>query len=244
MKRTLILSFLAFTLVCSVISQTTGEKPKVVTETMYILPKRGMEDKFEAAVKAHDIKFHPDGPNKAGLRKVEYGEKANWYVWVHGPTSYAALDSPPAKESGHDADWDATVEPLVESYGETQLWQLNQDLTFGFDLLQKAKYYEVWSVKLKPGVYDRFKAICDKVKKASAALGKTSFVVFENPLHQSKGGDIGLIFSFNSYAEWGNDSGLVPEFEKQNGAGSWKKMTDEWDSIIVDYNAELRSFIR
>jgi len=34
----------------------------MVSENMYIMPKRGMEDKFEAAIKAHDLKYHPDGP--------------------------------------------------------------------------------------------------------------------------------------------------------------------------------------
>ena len=228
----------------SLIAQTTEDKPKVIIQTMYVLPKRGMEDKFEAAVKAHNTKFHPDGPNKAGLRKVEFGEKANWYVWVLGPTSYSALDAPPTKESGHDADWTANVEPLVDTYGETQIWEINQDLTYGFDLLKKAKYYEVWSVKLKPGEYSRFKSLCEKLKKTYEAMGTTAFVIFDNPLHQAKGGDVGILWSFNSYAEWGKDSGVMQAYEKLYGAGSWKKMIDDWDAAKIDYNSEIRSFKR
>src|SRR5664279_2968785 len=148
MKKTLFTAVLVLAITGTVISQTTTPKPKVITETMLILPKRGIEDKFEAAVKAHNSKFHGDGPNVAGLRKIEYGEKANWYVWVHGPTSYASLDTPPTKESGHNADWDANVEPLVDIYGESMIWERNDELSFGADILQKSKYYEVWSVKL------------------------------------------------------------------------------------------------
>lgn len=33
-------------------------KPTMATEAMHIMPKVGMEDKFKAAVNAHDLKFH------------------------------------------------------------------------------------------------------------------------------------------------------------------------------------------
>jgi hypothetical protein len=49
-----------------------NDKPTTVVENMYILPKRGMDEKMEAAIKAHDMKYHPDGQCQAGLHKVEY----------------------------------------------------------------------------------------------------------------------------------------------------------------------------
>jgi len=103
---------------------------------MYILPKRGMEDKFEAAVKAHDVKFHPEGPFVAGLRKVEYGEKAGWYVWIYGPTDYASIDKRPDKEGGHADDWAKNVDPLVDQYGATNLWNYNPALSFGYEIFK------------------------------------------------------------------------------------------------------------
>src|ERR1035438_7873437 len=115
MKKFTILAILALMLTAGAIAQSMNDKPTTVVETMYMLPKRGMEDKLEAAIKAHDMKFHPDGQYQAGLRKVEYGDKAGWYVWVFGPTTYASIDSRPKKEGGHDADWTTTVEPLIRS---------------------------------------------------------------------------------------------------------------------------------
>ena len=82
-----------------------------------VAAKRGMEDKFEVAVLAHNKKFHPDGPYVAALRKIDYGPKAGWYVWVMGPTAYSSLDSCPTKESGHDQDWNTMIDPLVQEYG-------------------------------------------------------------------------------------------------------------------------------
>jgi hypothetical protein len=244
MKKSITLTIIALLLVCSTFAQTSEEKPTMVTETMYLMPKHGMEDKFEAAVKAHNTKFHPDGPYKAGLRKVEYGEKAGWYVWVFGPTTYASIDSRPTKEGGHDADWSATVDPLVDKYGDTQLWEFNDNLSYGMDKLKSSKYYEAWSVKLKRGEYYRFKALAEKLKKTYESMGTSAFIVYNNPLHTTNGADVALIWNFNSFDEWSKDSGVKAAFEKLYGSGSWQNMLDEWLAVSVDYNAEIRSFVK
>jgi hypothetical protein len=244
MKKKIGLVLIGFCLVAGTMAQTSPDAPQSVVETMYLIPKRGMEDKFEAAVKSHDAKFHPAGPFVAGLRKVEYGEKAGWYVFVYGPTTYDNIDNRPAKANGHDADWSSTVDPLVETYGTTSLWNLNKELSYGYDILQKSKYYELWMVTLKRGEYYRFKALSEKLKKAYESLGTTSFVVFDNPLHTTNSPDVGLIWSFNTYKEWADDPGPKAAYEKIYGAGSWQLMMNEWRDILVDYNAEIRSFVK
>lgn len=244
MKRGFLLLSILVTIVGSAAAQATDEKTVVVAENMYLLPKRGMEDKFEAAVAAHNKKFHPDGPFKAGLRKVEYGTKAGWYVWIYGPTNYASIDSRPGAENGHDEDWSKTVDPLIETYGETSLWEFNEDLSSGKDLMKTAKYYELWTVDLKRGEYYRFKAMAEKLKKAYDTQDKTAFLVYENPLHTAGGADVGIIWSFNSYDEWSKNMGIKAPYEKLHGAGSWQQLLDEWADFIVDFNAEIRSFIR
>jgi hypothetical protein len=244
MKKCLTLTSIVVFAVCSVFAQSSPEKPTMVTETMYMMPKRGMEDKFEAAVKAHDVKFHPEGPYKAGLRKVEYGQKAGWYVWVFGPTTYASIDSRPTKEGGHAADWSATIDPLVETYGETRLWEYDDNLSYGKDFLKTAKYYEAWSIDLKRGEYYRFKALAEKLKKAYESLGTGSFIVYNNVLHTANGPDVSIIWSFNSFDEWSKDPGAKAAYEKLYGADSWQHMVDEWNAILVDYEAEIRSFLR
>jgi len=215
-----------------------------MSEAMYILPKHGMEEKFEAAVKAHNAKFHPEGLYVAGLRKVEYGKKAGWYVWVYGPTTYASLDTRPAKENGHSADWDATIDPLVETYGEPSLWERNENLSYGVDKLKTTKYIEVWLVKLKDQQYYRFKALAEKLKKTYETMGKEAFIVLNSSLHIEGGADVAILWSFNSFAEWEKDSGTKAAFEKIYGTNSWQNMLDEWNAVIVDYNTEIRSFIR
>jgi hypothetical protein len=244
MKKSLTLISLALLSVYCSFAQTNTEKPTSVLETMYIMPKRGMEDKFEAAVKAHDTKFHPEGKYTAGLRKIEYGEKAGWYVWVFGPTTYSAIDTRPTKEGGHDADWSATVDPLVETYGATLLSELQEDLTYGYDAMKASKYREVWLVDLKPGEYYRFKALAEKLKKSYESLGMGSFIVFSNVFHTTNGPDVSLVWGFNSYDEWSKDMGAMKAYEKLYGPGSWQDMLKEWQDIIVDYNVEIRSLVK
>jgi hypothetical protein len=244
MKRKLTLFVIAIIFASGAFSQNPEDKPTLVAENMYILPKRGMEEKFESAVKAHDLRYHPDGPYKAGLRKVEYGEKAGWYVWVFGPTAYSSLDSRPTKENGHADDWSKSVDPLVETYGQTDLWEFDPDLSYGMDILKKSNYYEVWAVDLKRGQYFRFKSIAEKLKKTYESMAKTAFLVYNNPIHTSKGADVALLWSFDTYADWSKDPGLKVSFEKIYGDGSWQHLLDEWMDITVDYNTEIRSFVK
>lgn len=244
MKKNLLLSFFVLFFIVNAFAQTTDETPTMLFENLYIQPKLGMEEKFEAAVKAHNLKFHPDGPYKAGLRKVEYGDMSGWYVWVFGPATYSALDTRPTKEGGHAEDWAKTVDPLVQTYGEVDLWNYEPDLSFGMDILKKASYYETWAVDLKRGEYYRFKELASKLKKVYESLNKDAFLVFTNPIHTSKNKDVGILWSFNTYEEWAKDGGTKAAYEKIYGNGSWQNMLDEWKDITVDYNSEVRSIVK
>jgi hypothetical protein len=244
MKKFTITAIVALMLTAGAIAQTMSDKPATVVETMYLLPKRGMDDKMEAAIKAHDMKFHPEGQYQAGLRKVEYGDKAGWYVWVFGPTNYSAIDTRPKKEGGHDTDWSTNVDPLIDQYGATSLWEFNSDLSYGYDKLNKSNYYEIWAVKLKRGQRYRFKALAEKLKKTYETMGTSAFLIFDNSMHTTDGADLSIVWSFNTYAEWGKDSGTKAAFEKIYGDGSWQHMLDEWMDILNDYSSEIRSIVK
>lgn len=241
-KRILLLMVFLF---CGVFTfaQNENEKKTTVVESIYILPKRGMSDQFEKAVTTHNEKFHPDGDYVAGLRRIDYGDKAGWYVWIMGPTNYAAIDSRPVKENGHSADWDKTVDPTVERYGSVNLWNLNDKLSFGKDILIKSKHYEAWGINIKKGQYYRFETLAKKLMKTSKSLGY-AFLIFNNPVHTMHSPDVGMVWNFDSYADWSTDIGFKKEFEKIYGEGSWQNMYTEWMDIVKEYNAELRTIIR
>ena len=244
MRKNILLSLVAMAFMTVGFAQTGNEKPASVLESMYLLPKRGMDDKLEAAIKAHDLKFHPDGPYVASLQKVEYGDKAGWYVWNFGPTLYASIDSRPTKEGGHDIDWNNNVDPLVDQYGPPALWQYNEDLSCGMDIAKKSSHFEIWGVFLKHGNYYRFKELAGKLKKTYESMGSYSMLVFDNPVHTPSSPDVAIVWNFSNYAEWAKDMSTMSAYEKLYGPGSWQNMIKEWNDLITDYNSELRSVVK
>ncbi len=244
MKKYMMLLFIAGCFAVNTFSQSAPESTPLSVESMLILPKRGMEDKFEAAVLAHNKKYHPEGPYAARFRKIEYGPKAGWYIWVFGPVPYGSMDTRPAKENGHHEDWSTNVDPLVSEYGPVSWFNYNPDLSYGLDIFKKAKHYESYGIDLKPKQYYRFKALCEKMKKAYESIGTIAFIVLENNLHFKDGPDVAIIWSFDTYAGWQKDPGPKAAFEKLYGEGSWQTAMDEWTDIVNGYNSDIRTNIQ
>ncbi|MDP1623385.1 MAG: hypothetical protein Q8M08_13715 [Bacteroidales bacterium] len=244
MKNFMILFVIAGVFAMNTYAQSGSGSTPLAVETLLMIPKKGMEEKFEAAVLAHNKKFHPEGPYVAGLRKIEYGERSGWYVWVFGPTTYGSLDTRPTKENGHALDWTTNIDPLVEQYGAAGYWNYNTDLSYGLDIFKKSKHLETWGIDLKPKQYYRFKALVEKLRKVYESEGKTAFLVLENNLHGKDIPDVALVWSFDTYAAWQKDPGPKAAYEKMYGDGSWQTLLDEWMDMINDYSSEIRSIIR
>jgi len=240
MKRVTLLSLLL--LFCFAAIAQGDKKPTQISETIYILPKAGMNVQFEEAIAMHNKKYHPVGPHHALLRRVEYGAKAGWYVWVMRGT-YASLDSRPVLENGHQDHWNTTVEPTVEKYGNVGLWGYDEKLSYGMDIFQKSKKYVVWAVDVKRGKVDKFKAIVEKLRDTYKTMNNRAFLVFTNQVHSTGDADVALIWNLENYAALDEDLGTKETYEKINGDGTWKKMVDEWMEITVDHNEEIRTML-
>lgn len=219
-------------------SQTENE-PKSLYETMYILPKPGMDKQFEEGVAAHDKKFHASGKdNQAMLRRVEYGNKAGWYVWVMN-TNYSALDNRPTDEA-HSKDWEDSVGKYVQEYGMTDLWALNKNLSYGIDKFRNQKRYETWAVYLKPWQRYRFNESLKKIQKAFEKMGDRSMLVFESEVSRKGGPDAGLVWGYDKFSDLEKDSNLVNAYEEVHGKGSWINFLNEWRDIVEDIDMEHR----
>ncbi len=215
------------------------KKPKSLYETMYILPKPGMNKQFEEGVAAHDKKFHASGEdNQAMLRRVEYGNKTGWYVWVMNGT-YSSLDSRPEDDT-HSKDWEENVGKYVEEYGTTDLWSLNQELSYGMDKFKNQKRYETWAVYLKPWQGYRFDEAMKKLQKAFEKMGNRTMLVFDSEVSRKGGPDTGLIWGYDKFADLEADSKLVDTYEEVHGKGSWRFFLEEWKASVEDVDMEHR----
>ena len=89
MKKTLII-FL-FSLFTGGIA--VSQQAYTMYETMYITPKKGLEDVFKENLMAHIKKYHSAAPYEVRARYVVFGKHEQQFVWVQGPTTYTQMDN-------------------------------------------------------------------------------------------------------------------------------------------------------
>lgn len=239
-KQVLLIAMIGF-LMLPLYSQTANDKA-VVSETNYMLPKRGQEDAFKKAVMAHNAKYHPANTgNSALLREVIYGQYAGWFVWIHGPVGFADLDNDLGQ--AHSDDWTKTVDPLVEEYGPIDIWSYDDELSYGREMLATAKYYDAWIIDVKRGEGYRFDEMMKKLSAACKEEGKHSNMVWWSSVRRDPKMDVSVLWTFNDFSEW-DENTLKNAYEKVNGEGSWRLFWEEWEEVVVDYTEEIREMIR
>ncbi len=230
---------LAGLLCFTVANSQENNKPKSLYETMYMIPKPGMNKQFENGVAAHNNKFHASGnDNQAMLRRVEYGTKAGWYVWVMNGT-YSSLDGRP-DDDAHSKDWEDSVGQYVEEYGTVDLWSLNNELSYGMSQFRNQKRYETWAVYLKSWEGYRFNDALKKLQKAFEKMGNRSMLVFNSEVSRKDGADVGLVWGYDKFADLESDSKLVDAYEEVHGDGSWRLFLEEWKDTVEDVDMEHR----
>src|SRR5262245_3596560 len=127
--RKFLLSAVALLCTATVLFAQNMVKPYTMYQNEMIKPKIGQEAAFEKAVMAHIAKFHANDPYKARLSRIDAGIGSDgWYIFSMGPTNYTAMDGQPnGNNAAHDDDWNKNIAPLVQEYGETTMWKLNDD---------------------------------------------------------------------------------------------------------------------
>lgn len=235
--------YVIFTLagiLCFALGNAQGENaPKSLFETMYMIPKQGMNKQFEDGVAAHNKKYHESGKdNQAMLRRVEYGNKAGWYVWVMSGT-YSSLDARPNKDD-HSKDWEEKVGQYVDEYGTVDLWSYNDELSFGLDKFRNQKRYESWAVYVRPWQGYRFEDALKKIHKAFEKMGNRTMLVFDAEVSRKGGPDAGLIWGYDKFSDLEADSKLVDTYEEVHGEGSWRLFLEEWKAVVEDVDMEHR----
>ncbi len=214
MKKLLILLFCMPVLAWS----QAGDTP-TLWEVINIKVNPGQEDAFEAAVKAHNAKFHDEGPHQAQLQYIINGPYGAHYQWIMGPTTWSALDNRPADEA-HDADW-AKVTAMTESAEPPTYW--NTDTNRSQLLLDPANNKSmVWMYDLESGKAAQWGELLEKVKEVYAAKrADEDFFVGWNAHSNAKGEDAVIIFTMDKWGDRDNNRYFAGEFEEVHGPGTW-----------------------
>ena len=246
MKTTLLLATVLTGCTVSLFAQTAKVKPYQMFETNYIMPKHGQESQFEAGMKAHNAKFHAAGtPTAARCAQITEGTGSEgWYIFVMGPLMYTDLDKQPQGTKEHDDDWNTNVDSHVEKYGESNLWKLQEDLSYTPPNYNPDRA-DVWSMDIKQGMRFQFAELMKKWKALwEAKKYSFSLRVFYNELFDSDGKDAGIVFSFNNYADFDLDIKLREDYEAMYGPGSWDNFWKSWNECVVSTDEQLRKFIK
>jgi hypothetical protein len=217
------------------------ENPANLYETMNITVKKGQEDAFEAAVKAHNASFHKaDGEYSARLFYNINGPSGGQYTWVMGPTSYTAMDTRPG-EGAHDEDW-KKVDKHVESYGTPGYWSLSTKLSHMAEA--KTPKRLIWMYDIKRGQGARWAELVGKVKQVYAEKRPTeNFWVVWNDFANTKAGmDAVIIFPFEKWAWMDRQSKFYMDYEAVHGEGTWHHFLNQFNETIngrVDWMREI-----
>ena len=233
------LAFLMIGIFCIpmfLLSQEDDSKKSALVELDYIKPKIGMEKKLEQAIKAHNDKYHPDGPYSADLDYIGTGNEAGWYVWSMGVFSYTEYDDAPGR-GDHSDDWDKRVAPYIEEYGRVELWKHSAEMSHskeGTDPMM-----ELWVLDLERGEWYRFKAMMEKVIVIHKKMDEEVHVWF-NQYNQNDGRDVALTWPMKNWGMLDEDNWkMKEEFDKEYGEGSWDNFLDEWEDVVKGVSQEV-----
>jgi hypothetical protein len=206
------------------------DNPATVYEVVNISVERGYEDAFEAAVKAHDAKFHAEAPYKAELFYNINGPNAGTYSWIMGPMKYADMENRPG-EGNHDDDWDAAMEH-AKAHGPSY-WSFDDDLSTTAEGNDNSKRL-LWVYDLKSGKGKRWAELVEQVKEVyeKKRPNESFWVVWNEFADTDAGMDAVVLFPFDEWAWMDKQSTFPKEFEEVFGPGSWHHFLNEFSDAV------------
>jgi hypothetical protein len=226
MKKPIITSFvlLAFVSLSSLYAQN------VVFETMYLKPNTQNLKELRENMKAHNEKYHAEGPYTASTWQVISGEHTGLISWIMGPFTFADLDNRPS-DGGHDEDWMGNVMPHTHGMKDGNYWKMWNDFGYMPSEDFQGAIMRVRYVNLKPGKYEEYKHLLSAIQKVYDANSfKNSMGVYDN---WSNGGeaDLALVWQYPNWAVFDEDMQFWKKYEEVHGDNSWATF---WEAIM-DY---------
>lgn len=210
-----------------------------VYQQIYLTPKAGMNQSLKAALAAHNEKYHGEGPHQAFVQEVLVGERSGDFVWLMGPTNFAAFDSRPA-DDGHNEDWALTVMPHVGNISKPFYTRRDNDRSYSPED-NSAPMLRIRMFKLNPGVMNAFNEHLDLlVKVYTQKKLNRSISVHRNNFASQNDFDVAIVWGTDNWAQFDGPSSWVADYESVHGEGSWQKWIDGWVKLSKWVDQEVR----
>ena len=202
-------------------------------ELFYFTPKAGHGADLEAAMYAHNQKYHPRGDYSAQVYYVMNGPNAGKYVWSMGPTTWTKIQNRPAEE-GHDSDWDENIAIHIDSYDATDYYRLNSERSY-FPGPVDLKMLRLWLIDIKEGQGYRYRALMEKVQ---AVYKENEYDhpmgIYNRQLSGSHGYDVAMIWFFDGLDWLDEESSFSKDYDAN--------LMDEWGAIVERMDVEVWQF--
>ncbi len=197
---------------------------------VHLTVKKGMDNEFEASVKAHNEAYHGEGLYFASVYNNINGPFGGTYAWVMGPTNYSALDTRPQDEA-HDADWEKVLE-YVDDVSTPMYMSLDRGLSNIPEAIPGDKSL-LWIYDVAKGKYPRFAELVSKVNEVYKASRPDEYMaIVWNEFANNDGHDVAIVWSFDKWAFLDDNRKFSIEYEAVHGSGSWMNFLNEFEECI------------
>lgn len=234
---------LLFTLLFGATLFTFGQSDYKMLQLVYMKPVPGAD--MEAASKAiaeHNKKYHTDKPYKASVWSNLTGSNVGTVTWAMYPANFTDYDHRPSGKE-HDKDWDKAIEGYFEVVAN-EYWKEDDKLTYTPEGVEPGKKVVFTVFDIKPGEGYRFKAILEDVSEVyKQKKYDYNFSVYWNQFDNKCGRDVAIEVMFDKFAFLDEDHSLKKDFEEVHGEGSWWKLIEEFQDVVISTDDELSALI-
>lgn len=217
------------------------ESNYLIFESTTLTPVPSQVLRFEAAVGAHNKKYHASGPHGVRVYEIANGKNSGKYQWVMGPGHWSDLDTRPDEADNHSLDWVSNVLPNLTTDANTTYVRYDARYSrFPKDFNVSKIYFWYWDL-IPNADWEKIKGMLEKVKNVYATkLPDETFAIYYNELpSSSEGKDLMMASFFDKYAWMGIDNGFDKKYEEIYGAGSWKTFLTDWNSQVKGLESEI-----
>jgi hypothetical protein len=252
MKKSSISYLLMATLLLGTVVITNAQEADApMWETIVLTPDNTKLKVLSENMRAHNQKYHKEGPHKATVYQISSGPDIGKIVWMMGPLKFAHLDSRPSA-GGHDEDWRDNVMAYVKKMQHGEYWKgdvklSNTDMLTDDPSLYPIQFIRYWEVNLEHS--HNAEGMLTIISKTIKAMeGNNAWGVYYNQFRQGTriGRHIATVGFYKNWAELDEAPTFKKTFLKVHGEDSWdafvrnmdQVMDNSWDEIWV-YDKEL-----
>lgn len=222
------------------------ESKDYVLESVLMTPDYKNLKTLGENMRAHNAKYHKDGPHQAAVYNISTGPNAGSFVWMMGPTTYTHLDKRPS-EDGHDEDWRDNVMPFIKKIHTVEFWKMDTKLSNMSTMDGDNSKHPVIFVRyheIKEGKGALSFSFLEMVSKTIKGMdGDNPWGVYWNEFRQ---GDLGrhlaTVGFLKNWAEMDEDNDFKTTFEKVHGKGKWDAFLDLGDEVFSNSWDEIWSY--